>query len=54
MKYHLPMAESYFLLSKQTIQESASWAQYKKYKLSVISYFYIGLVLGCVDADLCK
>ena len=28
--------------------------QYKKYKNSVISYFYVGLVLGCIEAELCK
>ena len=34
------------------------WAQHKKYKYNYFSndtsYFYIGLVLGCIDADLCK
>ena len=32
----------------------AAGAQNKKYEKSVSSYFYIGLVLGCIDADLCK
>ena len=31
-----------------------NWAKYKEYKSSVTSYFYIGLVFGCIDAGLCK
>ena len=32
------------------------WAQHKNYKYTIIdtSYFYFGLVLGCIDADLRK
>ena len=31
-----------------------AWAQYKKWKQFVSSYFYVGLVLGCIDADIYK
>ena len=34
---------------------SVYWAQKKEeYEYFVSSYFNIGLVLGCIDADLCK
>ena len=34
--------------------DTYNWAQYKRYKYSVTSYFYIGLVRGCIDVNLCK
>ena len=34
--------------------EIVNWAQHRSARIIHTSYLYIGLVLGCIDADLCK